>query len=182
MAASYSRGPCYSGRTFIARRCDYDPGYAILGCSQDGEAAWGPPARLLVWAAESPFLGDNQSGAAAKCQIRPDPLQHDQQAVLETGQIVNVHRQSHHPGEESGKLELSDFHHRPAAADRRHLAFVDEMKRLSRSAGEVVANQLRQVLTLLHGDRRRAGQRFPSLMRKARQIARGEDLRMALDT
>ena len=50
---------------------------------------------------ESPFFRLNESRAAAKGEIGPGPLEHDQQTILEAGQVVDVDDQPCHPGEKS---------------------------------------------------------------------------------
>ena len=78
---------------------------------------------------KTPFLVYDQSRAATKRQIRPGPLQYDEQPVLETCQEVNVDNQPHHPRDETGKLEPTDFDHRTTSTDGGHLALIDKMKR-----------------------------------------------------
>src|SRR5262249_9448485 len=97
--------------------------------------------------------------------------QHYEQPVFESGQVIDMDDEPRRPGYPSGEFDLPDFQHRSTAADRRHLSFVDKMKRPAMPAMQISKYRLRDVSTLLHRDGGGTRQRPAGLLRESCLIA-----------
>src|SRR3954462_9235520 len=66
----------------------------------------------------------DQPCAAFICDIRPRPLNKDQQTVAKTNQKQDMHEQPQEPGDKSGDGDLSTLRDASGSADRGQTAFV----------------------------------------------------------
>jgi hypothetical protein len=105
-------------------------------------------------------------------------LEHDEQAVLETGQVIDVDAEPHQPRRKAAELDVADLSDCPAPADGGHLSLVHEVERFARRAFSITKDRPAHRTPLLHGDGRGTRQRGACLMCKEREVACDKDIRM----
>src|SRR5512145_1355546 len=128
-----------------AGRLDHLPRRVVHAgwADQVGRAALEPVQRR---AGEDLLLGRGALGPAAADEAH-EPVQQRRDAVLEAGDVHQVHRKPHEPGDEAGQPDLADHGHRPEPGDRGHAALVEVPERtLRRLALDAAVDLLRGIL------------------------------------
>src|SRR5688572_19402420 len=92
----------------------------------------------------APRSGDEAS-ATLEREIRPGPIDQDQDPIAKPNQVEDVNEDPEEPREEPRGLYWPNLGDRPSPPDDRELALVAKMKRLSRPAGLIAENGLRRV-------------------------------------
>src|SRR5215467_16341690 len=71
----------------------------------------------------------NQTRAALKGEVVPEPVEGDDKAVAQSDQKIDVRDAPEHPADESLQLQRSEFYDRGATADRREVAKMHVLER-----------------------------------------------------
>src|SRR5215216_3274492 len=123
----------------------------------------------------------DESGPAAAGGEADEPADDDDQAVLEADEVEEVHDQPGGPGDEAAQSDGVEVGDRAGATDRREIALVHVAERPDRMAAEGGADNLGRVATLLHRDRRDAGQHLDAAVAAAYadHVAERQDLGVA---
>src|SRR5690349_8741158 len=103
---------------------------------------------------------DHRPDGAVVAHVVPSPSHQHAKAVLETDQVVEVHREPHDPAEEPGELERTDNTDGGGAADGRKRSLVAVAERRNRLAGASGEDLARDVAPLLHRGRRHHRERL----------------------
>ena len=122
-------------------------------------------------------VGDQASGAIPG-DVIPEPLKHDEDSILKTGEIQNVDEQPRQPSDTTGQSPITRLHHSARSPDRRHIAFVPILKRsVQANPRDRFADSMSDVLPLLHGDRCHTGKRLAIGGGECRHITGRKDVR-----
>ena len=100
----------------------------------------------------SPLFVDDQAGAALQCEIRPGPLEKDEDSVLKSDQIINVDEEPREPGQEPAHFNTLKLQNGFFSSDRGHLTFVDIMKCPAWPSIHIIEDVLSDLAALLNRD------------------------------
>src|SRR6185437_14178238 len=116
-------------------------------------------------------VAGNQPRASFISEVRPGPLDQDNDAVTEPDQEEYVHEKPSQPGEVSRDVQFSKLSDRRGAPDSGKAAFIKVVKVFSRRVPQIASDDLCHITAFLQCNRRDAGQRIPMLIFQGRKIA-----------
>src|SRR5687768_5684930 len=94
----------------------------------------------------------NQLRPTLARHIVPAPLQEHEELIVKPDQIVYVHQQPGHPGQESIQMEAAEICDPGVAPDNRQIAFIDIAESGRGFALQSPADRLADIAALLNGD------------------------------
>src|ERR1700685_509818 len=136
----------------------------------------------------------DEAGSALVCDIRPRPLNENQDAIAEADEKKNVDEKPRQPGDESGDVNLAELRDGSCAADGGEAAFVEVMEWSAGVKTPILSRRMREgwgtrfdlsadhfcsVAAFLYGDGGDSGQRLALLVLQRCEVADNEDFGMA---
>src|ERR1700685_716892 len=136
----------------------------------------------------------DEAGSALVCDIRPRPLNENQDAIAEADEKKNVDEKPRQPGDESGDVNLAELRDGSCAADGGEAAFVEVMEWSGGVKTPILSRRMREgwgtrfdlsadhfcsVAAFLYGDGGDSGQRLALLVLQRCEVADNEDFGMA---